>query len=126
MNLYEKIVVWLERQIPHSMSEPLPSQEKIVKIFETRHHLHCMSPIPTSVTLPSINLPIEIPVNLLLGCIYFMLSDEMLMKSENLIFPSMNDLSISFPYNGIYGEINSGLAYHSFQQTVEEMLFQFH
>ena len=74
-----------------------------------------MSLIPTSVTLPSINLPIEIPVNPLLGCIHSLLSDETLMKSENLIFPSMNDLSISFPYNGIYGEINSGLAYHSFQ-----------
>ncbi len=31
MNLYEKNVVWLERQIPHSMSEPLPSCEKMLK-----------------------------------------------------------------------------------------------
>jgi len=77
-----------------------------------------MSPIPTSATLPSINLPIEIPVNPLLGCIYSLLSDETLMTSENLIFPDMNDLSVISPFNGIYGEINSGLAYHSFEQTV--------
>jgi len=99
LNLYEKIVVWLEKQIPHSLSEALPSREKIVKMFETRHHLRCMSPIPTSVTLPSINLPIEIPVNPLLGCIYSLLSDETLMTSENLICPDMNDLSVISPFN---------------------------
>jgi len=78
-----------------------------------------MSLIPTSVTLPSINLPIEIPVNPMLGCIYFLLSDETLMTSENLIFPDMNDFSKISPFNGIYGEINSVLAYHSFQWTVQ-------
>jgi len=46
LNLYEKIVVSLEKRIPHSLSEALPSREKIVKMFERRHHLRCMSPIP--------------------------------------------------------------------------------
>jgi len=107
--------------IPHNMTESLPSQEKVIKMMEHRHNLKCIAPVKTKVTLPSINLPIEIPINPLLGCIYSLLSDENLMRSNNLIFADPNNPSQNTPYNGKYNEINSGLAYQSFQKSIENI-----
>jgi len=73
------------------------------------------------VVLPSINLPIEIPVNPLLGCILLLLSDENLMKSENLIFPNVDNLSQVPQYNGTYSEVNTGLAYMSYQRKIRNI-----
>jgi len=90
-------------------------------MMEKRHNLKCIALIKTEVILPSINLPVEIPINPLLGCIYSLLSDEKLMTSDNLIFTNPNDPSQSTPYSGNYSEINTGLAYQSFQQSVQRI-----
>jgi len=74
-----------------------------------------MAPVQTKLILPSINLPIEIPVNPLLGCLYSLLEDQNLMKTENLLFNDIDDLSKVLPFSKNYSEINTGLAYHSFQ-----------
>jgi len=121
LNLYDKIVAWLEHCIPHNLKEPLPTREKVIKMMEKRHNLKCIAPIKTEVILPSINLPVEIPINPLLGCIYSLLSNDKLMTSDNLIFTNPNDPSQSTPYSGNYSEINTGLAYQSFQQSVQRI-----
>ena len=90
-------------------------------MMEKHHNLKCISPVKTSVILPSINLPIEIPINPLLGCIYSLLSDEKIMTSDNLIFANANNPSQITHYSGNYSEINIGLAYQSFQQSVQRI-----
>jgi len=69
LNLYDKIAAWIEHCIPHNLKESLPTREKVIKMIEKCHNLKCMSPVKTAVILPSINLPVEIPINPLLGCI---------------------------------------------------------
>ncbi len=121
LNLYDKIVAWLEHLIPRNLNESLPTREKVIKMMEKHHNLKCISPVKTEVILPSINLPIEIPINPLLGCIYLLLSDEKIMTSDNLIFANANNPSQITPYSGNYSEINTGLAYQSFQQSVQRI-----
>ncbi len=76
-------------------------------------------PNEKTVTLPSINLPIKIPVNPLLGCIYSLISDSNLMTSENLIFPDTSN-PVSIPeFGNKYSEINTGLSYLSFQKCIK-------
>jgi len=83
--------------------------------------MKCLASIKTEVVLPSINLPVEIPVNPMLGCIFSLLSDESIMRSNSLIFLNANDPSQITLYNGKYSEVNSGLAYQSFQQSVQRI-----
>ena len=78
-----------------------------------------MKPEPKKVVLPSMNLPIEIPVNPMLGCIYSLLSDENLMTSSNLIFPDSTQPWNTIPFGETYSEINTGLAYQSFQKQIK-------
>jgi len=116
--LYDKIVKWLEDCIPHKLTESLPTRECIIKKIEVRHNLQCIAPVKTAMVLPLINLPIGIPINPLLGCIFSLLSNKNLMQSENLIFPVANDPSQFTPYNGIYSEVNISLSYQSYQQKI--------
>jgi len=121
IQLYDKIVKWLEEHIPHKLTESLPTRESIIKRMEVRHNLRCLAPKRTEVVLPSINLPIEIPVNPFLGCILSLLSDENLMKSENLIFPNVDNLSQVRQYNGTYSEVNTRLADLSYQGKIRNI-----
>ena len=70
-------------------------------------------------TLPSIGLDIDVPVHPFLGCIYSLLTSPELMKSEN-IFKDLENLSYVPPLDDYkcYDEINSGTAYHLFQQKI--------
>ena len=77
LNLYDKIVAWLEHCIPHNLNESLPTREKVIKMMEKCHNLKCMSPVKTAVILPSINLPVDIPVNPLLGFIFYYLMTKL-------------------------------------------------
>ena len=86
LNLHDIIIIWVEERIPHTMKEPLPTHAKVIKTMEMHHHLNCMAPVQMKVIFPSINLPVEIPVNPLLGCLYSLLEDQNLMKRDNLLF----------------------------------------
>jgi len=83
--LYDKIKFWVEESIPHTLAELLPTRDHIVKVMEEMYDLKCMNPEAKNVVLPSINLPIETPVNPMLGCIYSLLSNFIM--TTNLIFP---------------------------------------
>jgi len=121
LNLYDKIVSWLEHCIPHNLMESLPTSRKVIKMMEQHYNLKCIAPVKTEVVLPSINLPVEIPINPMLGCIFSLSSDESIIRSNNLFFPNANDPSQVTPYNGKYSKVNSGLAYQSFQQSVQKI-----
>jgi len=101
------------------MMEALPIRDKVIKVMENQHHLKCIAPIKNKVILPLINLPIKIPVNPLLGCIYSFLSDPILMASENLIFLDVHDPSSVPEFGNKYSEINTGLLYLSFQKQIK-------
>ena len=34
LNLYDKIIYWVEERIPHTMKEPLPTHAKVIKTME--------------------------------------------------------------------------------------------
>jgi len=70
--------------------------------MEHHYNLQCIAPMKKKVVLPSINLPIEIPVNPLLGCIFSLLSNQNVMLSSNLIFSNINNPAETVQYNGIY------------------------
>jgi len=89
--------------------------------MEVRHNLHCIAPVKTEVVLPSINIPIKIPVNPLLGCTFTLLSDNNLMKSDNLVFPTLGDPEQFTKYNRIHSEVNTGLAYQSNQGKIRNV-----
>jgi len=42
LNLYDKIVSWLEHHIPHNLTESLPTREKIIKMME-QHEMSCIN-----------------------------------------------------------------------------------
>jgi len=90
----------------------------MIKVMEEWHHLKCIS-LMKKVTLPSINLPIKIPVNPLLGCIYSLLSDSNLMTFENLKFPDVSNPVIAPEFRKKYSEIDTGLSYLSFQKCIK-------
>jgi len=71
-------------------------------------------------TLPSIGLDIDVPVHPFLGCIYSLLTSPELMKSENLIFKDLENLSYVPPLDDYKccDESDSGLAYCLFQQKI--------
>jgi len=121
LNLYDKIVSWLEHCIPHNLTKSLPTREKVIKMMDQCYNLKCIAPVKTEVVLPSINLLVEISINLILGCSYSVLSDDSIMCSNNLIFANANNPSQFTTYNRKYLEINSGLAYQSFQQLVQRI-----
>ena len=120
--LYEKIIYWIEKQIPQVMTDCLLTREKIIKIMEDRPSLQCVAPQKKEAVLPSINMPIEIPYNPILGCIYSLLSDENLMHSVNLIFPDPKQPFKAVPFTNNYSEVNSGLAYQSFQKRIKHFV----
>jgi len=45
LNLYEKIVFWVEKQFSNVLLESLPTRDKVIKVMEVWHHLKCISPI---------------------------------------------------------------------------------
>ena len=104
------------------MTDRLPTREKIIKIMEDRHSLQCVAPQKKEVVLPSINLLIEIPYNPILGCIYSLLSDENLMHGVNLIFPDPKQPFKAVPFTNNYSEVNSELAYQSFQKRIKHFV----
>jgi len=57
--LYNKIIIWVEERIPHTMKEPLPTCAKVIKTMEMRHHLKCMAPVQMKVILPSFNFQLK-------------------------------------------------------------------
>ncbi len=71
------------------------------------------------IKLPSINLPIKIPVNPLHGCIYSLLSDSNLMTSENLIYSDIDNPASVPEFGNKFSEINTGLLYLSFQKRIK-------
>jgi len=85
--------------------------------MEHWYHLQYMEPVKQQVILPSINLPIDIPVNPLLGCIYSLLEDQNHILGRNLIFPNMNDPSKVSQFS----EVNTGLATHCFHKHVKHL-----
>ena len=70
LTLYDKISFWLENRITHLIMESLPTWDKVIKIMEECHSLQCVALQKKEVVLPSINLPVEIPMNPLLACIF--------------------------------------------------------
>jgi len=62
LTLYDKISFWLEKRITHLTTESLPTQDKVIKIMEEWHSFQCVATQKKEVVLPSINLPVEIPV----------------------------------------------------------------
>ena len=48
LNLYEKIVFWVEKRFLNVLLESLPMRDKVIKVMEKWHHLQCIAPIKNS------------------------------------------------------------------------------
>jgi len=120
--LYNKIVDWVLHCKASITKECLPQREKVMKFVSYRYNLSCLKPKEHECILPSIGLPIKVPVTLAQGCIYSLLSCPELMKAKHLLWE--NPLNPSFitafelsSKDRVYGPVTSGMAYHSYCQS---------
>jgi len=119
-SLYEKIVKWRQSSKSATENKKMPTRKEVLKFLTNQYKVSGLMPQKKPCTLPSIGLDIDVPVHPFLGCIYSLLTSPELMKSENLIFKDLENLSYVPPLNDYksYDEIDSGTAYHLFQQKI--------
>jgi len=121
-SLYEKIVKWRQSSKSTTENKKMPTRKEVLKFLTNRYKVSGLMPQKKHCTLPSVGLDIDVPVHPFLGCIYSLLTSPELMKSENLIFKDLDNLSYVPPLEEYkcYDEIDSGNAYHLFQQKIAE------
>jgi len=73
--------------------------------------------------LPSIGLPIYVPVHSFIHNMFSLLTATDLMTTENLLFDDKNDPSYVKPYNPTskLGDINTGEAYYQYYEMVKHV-----
>ena len=100
----------------------MPTRKEVLKFLTNCYKVSGLMPPKRPCTLPSIGLDIDVPVHPFLGCIYSLLTSPELMKSDNLIFKNLENLSYVPPLDDYkcYDEVDSGTAYHLFQQKIAE------
>jgi len=113
-------VKWRQSSKSVKENKKMPTRKEVLKFLTNRYHVSGLMPQKKPCTLPSIGLDIEYPVHPFLGCIYSLLTLPESMKSENLIFKDQQNLSCVPPLDDYkcYDEIDSGIAYHLFQQKI--------
>ena len=121
-SLYEKIVKWRQSCKSAIEDKKMPTRKEVLKFLTNRYKVSGLMPQKKPCTLPSIGLDIDVPVHPFLGCIYSLLTSPELMKSDNLIFKDLENLSYVPPLDDYkcYDEVDSGTAYHLFQQKIAE------
>jgi len=122
LSLYGQIIDWVLHCKACISTECLPAREKVMKFLSDRYNLSCIKPTERDCILPSIALPIKIPVIPTQGCIYSLLTNPALMKAKNLLWDNPDDPSFVAPFERsndkcVYGHTTSGMAYHSYCQT---------
>jgi len=119
-SLYEKMVKWRQSLLSATENKKLPTRKEVLKFLTNQYKVSGLMPQKKTCTLPSIGLDIHVPVHPFLGCIYSLLTSPELMKSENLIFKNLENLSYVPPLDDYkcYDEIDFGTAYHLFQQKI--------
>ena len=122
LSLYNKIIDWVLHCKACITTDRLPARERVMNFLSDRYNLSCIKPTERDCVLPSIALPIKIPVIPTQGCIYLLLTNPALMKAKNLLWDNPNDPSFVPPFERsndkrVYGATTSGMAYHSYCQT---------
>ena len=122
LSLYGQIIDWVLHCKACISTEHLPAREKVMNFLNDRYNLSCIKPTERDCVLPSIALPIKIPVIPTQGCIYSLLTNPALMKAKKLLWDNPNDPSFVPPFERsndkrVYGPTTSGMAYHSYCQT---------
>jgi hypothetical protein len=98
----------------------MPTRKEVLKFLTNCYKFSALMPQQKKCNLPSIGLEINVPVHPFLGCLYSLLTSPELMKSDLLIFKNLDNLSYVPPLDSYecYDEIDSGTAYHLFQQKI--------
>ena len=121
MQLYNKILKWTEKYFMgnNEIKKP-PSRESITKYLTNRYKLECLKPCQVVCKLPSTNLSFNVVCHHFFSCLFSLLTDESLMKPENLIFSNDKRKPASIDYSelGVYNELHSGEAFQSYMKKI--------
>jgi len=114
--LYDKIVDWLWQCSDPDVLIHMPKRATIMGQLQSRYSMDDMYPKNQECVLPSINLPIYVPVHSFVDSIFSLLTSTDLMKSEHLLFADASNPAYvpqQHP-NGNYGDINTGNTYYRY------------
>jgi len=120
--LYGKIISWAEQFVPGLKSEKFPTREAVIKMLSQRYHLDCLKPYRIPCVMPMTNLEFDVITHNFIASIFSLLTDEELMRPENLIFDDWQKPAAAFTKHpeGIFEEINSGSAYKQFKNNMQD------
>jgi hypothetical protein len=116
LNVYAKVVDWAFSCRFDLKARKLPTRKTVLQELDRRFHLSVVKPVYRQCILPSINLPIRVPVCPMMGVLFSLLTDPDLMKAENLNFVDPRDPSVVRDFTGTYSEVDTGAAYHTYLQ----------
>jgi len=121
--LYDHIVEWLYQCDDMEAVTNLPKRQGLMKKLNNRYMMDGNYPQNKECILPSIGLPIYVPVHSFIHSIFSLLTATDLMTTENLLFHDKKDPSYVVPYNQTskLGDINTGEAYYQYYDRVKHI-----
>jgi len=121
--LYDNIVEWLYQCNDMEALTNLPKRQRLMKVLNQQYMMEGNYPENKECILPSIGLPIYVPVHSFVHSIFSLLMASDLMTSNNLLFDNMEDPSYVKPYDPAskLGDINLGQAYYHYYDGVKHL-----
>ena len=108
--LYDKIVKWLSQCSDSYALTNLPSRGTVMEKLQKRYMMEELYLDNIECTLPSIGLPIRIPVHSFVNSLFSLLTATDMMMSKNLLFADCTKPAYVPPHdpNGNLSDINTG------------------
>jgi len=120
LTLYDKISFWLQNRISYLIMELLPTWDKVIKIMEEWwHSFQCVAPQKKEVVFAFYKFTYWDSGESTIGMYIFSIIQWKFDAGKNLIFCDPKQLFITEPFNNQYSEVNTGLAYQSFQKRIK-------
>jgi len=121
MQLYSKILKWTGHYYIESQKvQKPPPWERVTKYFCSCYKLHCLKPCQSVCKLPSSNLSFNVVRHRFFACLFLLLTDESLMRPENLIFKNDPNSPAAIDYGnpGVCGELHTRDAFQGYMKRI--------
>jgi len=119
--VYDKIVDWLWHCSEPELFMNMPKRDTMMGKLQNRYMMDDMYPENEECILPSIDLPIYVPVHSFVNSLFSLLTSTDLMRSEHLLFADKRNPAYVPPQdpNGNYRDVNTGDAYYRFHDGIK-------